>query len=274
MDNLVKFSETDFDTIYSVQSNMQGLVSVPKDLKNHIKVFVLFKDMAYYEQEKNNSINEMINVNRSVNIGDNDGICITAFVSSEILTTDSAFTYTNELNKLKELINIIYNNIRNNRNLEIKDFIKNVELVHSDIRFKNFIDFLCFQNPSRFHSNSYQEIMNIGVPEAKTINNNPSVSTNYDNSAVLVSPINNANVITSNNNEPVTETLSVGNAPVNNQYNGNISSGGGPSVTISNNKTLVKSMPNNAAFIKLPFVILILIISLVIGISVSVYLLK
>ena len=48
MNNLMKCFENEVNTFYSL--NEQGLVTIPKELNNNIKVFVTFKDSINNEE--------------------------------------------------------------------------------------------------------------------------------------------------------------------------------------------------------------------------------
>lgn len=280
MDNLMKFSETESDIIYMIDNN-QGLVSIPKDLKNNIKVFMMFGDSNISEEERNKIVNNISEVSKRINDNDDDGICIVTFINSDVTNTNDAIIYTEELNRIKMLVNNIYNKLLAEGKFTKDNFVKKIELLYTDLKYKNFMDFLCLQNPSKFHANSYQELMNEVIREnsnsnmdntnTTTVNNTPvsNASNNYVNNNVTYPSqfdsntdyINNTNSLAKPNSvEPINEGLSIGSVPFEYQN--------------LNNKTLVKTKPNNAAFIKLPTIIFIIAMSLVIGITISVSLLK
>jgi len=265
MSNLLKFNENETDIIYMINSELQGLVSVPKDLNTNIKVFILFKNSKENIQGIDSLSNEILEISRKINNANDNGICIAAFMENA-LSDGNAITYTNELNKVKSLVNTVYNALLKEGKFTKDNFIKKLELLSKEDNFKNFIDFLCLLDPSKFHANSYQDLMSKNAQE-NTVNN-PNMNIQANNAT------NNVGMFTQNNIQPVAGNIPIGGTPMNYQYNGDTSGGGGPSNNISNNKILVKKLPHNAAFIKLPAVILILIMSLVIGISFSVYLLK
>ena len=314
MNNLSIFKETESEIIYKVQDEIQGLVSVPKDLKNNIKVFMMFGNNINDNLDKENElISNLTNVSKKINIGEDDGVCIVAFVDSNVLSSENAFTYTNQLNNIKNLVNKIYNMLLRDGKFTKNNFIRKIELLSPDDKYKTFMDFLCLQNPSKFHVSSYQEIMSKGPEFVEEVNNNifmTSLEENFSQNKTTELDTNNSNVISQNNlmeSKPielttnnntitqsttptyVTEKLSINNVPyfpnVNQNFNSDNSSGGGPSMndgynpsvnSLSNPKTLVKKLPtnSNAAFIKWPTIVFILTMSLVIGIALSLYLLK
>lgn len=273
MNNLMTLQENENSTIYILQEKLQGLVSVPKDLKNNIKVFLLFKDSAEKENDTDKVVNEVLEVSKQINLGEDNGICIVAFMSNN-LSDNNAITYATELNNIKDFVNKIYNSLLRTGNLSKENFVKKLELLYQEDKYKNFVDFLCLQDSGKFHSNSYSELMNKEVKNSSVIQNEDSSSLN--NSTFVPNKqdnetINNGSMVAPTSVQPVTETLSIGSVP-NSFYHPEDSSGGGPSNVISNNKVLVKTKPN--AFINLPAVILILVMSLVVGVSVSLYFLK
>ena len=267
MNNLLKFKETNYEIIYMIEDDTQGLVSVPKDLKNNIKVFMLFGDNNSSSEEKNNLSNTISEISKRINIDNENGLCIVAFLNNYAINSGDAISYTTELNKLKILVNNIYNKLLGNGNLTKENFIKEIQLLCNNDKYKNFIDFLCLQNPSKFHLNNYHELMSKTIVDNSINNasNNYNISSFYNNANTIAQP---------RNTEPINESLSIGNVPINYQYHSDVSSGGGPANNITNSKTLVKKLPNNAAFIKLPTIILIVVMSLVIGIVISISLLK
>lgn len=284
MNNLIKLQENDNNTVYILDEKLQGLVSVPKDLKNNIRVFMLFKDNVEKELDKDKVINEILEVSKKINLGEDNGICIVAFMG-KTLSDNNAIAYANELNNVKDFVNKIYNSLLSEGKLTKENFIKKLELLCNHDKYKNFIDFLCLQDPEKFYSNSYDKLMtkknqdNLDVQTTVTSNLNNQLTepvvNNVTSHNILnqqnVDLINNATMAAPINVTPITETLSIGNIP-NNYQNTESTSGGGPSNNISNNNVLVRTKPN--AFIKLPAVIFILVMSLVIGISVSLYFLK
>ena len=319
MNNLVKFHETESDTIYMIQDKMQGLVDVPHDLKDNIKLFMIFKDNtieSLQENERQSLISEMINFSKNINNDSEDGLFVVAFIEDSILTNVNAFTYSEELYKIKSLVNNIYNKLLGEGKVRKENFIKKVELLYSDERYKTFMDWLCLQNHSKFHANNYQELLNKNIVKENNntlpqdIATTPVQSFNNKNAEkVNISPdkVNNLNIgqptintstfneqslnnVTQPNNViPISEKLSIGSVKQihnfnNNQFYGDAtSSGGGPSNApnqsseLAKTKTLVKTMPTNhrnAAFINWHTIILILVMSFVIGISFSIYLLK
>lgn len=272
MNNLIKLQANETGTIYILDEKLQGLVSVPNDLKNSIKVFMLFKASTEKEIDKDKVINEILEVSRQINLGEDNGICIVTFMNNN-LSDSNALTYANELNNIKGFVNKIYNSLLRDGKLTKENFVKRLELLYKDDEYKSFIDFLCIQDSDKFHSNSYDELINKKISESPAISNlnNSNLSNQVVNPVDNNDIINNSSIITPTNISPVNETLSIGNIPINHQSTENDTSGG-PSNNISNNKLLVKTKPN--AFIKLPTVILILLMSFVIGISFSLYFLK
>lgn len=278
MNDLMKLRETESDTIYMIESDMQGLVSVPKKLQNNIKVFMMFGNNN--NENQNKLLEDISIVSKQINSNNDEGLCIIAFISSEILTTNNAITYTRELNRIKELVNSIYNKILKEHKLTKENFVKKIELLYSDERYKDFMDFLCLQNPNKFHTSSYQELVS-KTTQSDTSSNNKDLETTqvlpraYTNQFVVSDNYN--QVVTQPNNvTPIAEKLSIGNAQIN-QYSSDNSESGGPSNSNIENKTLTRTIPTNhgnAAFINLTTIILILIISLVIGISFSIYVLR
>ena len=293
MNNLLKLYENQYDTIYVVNDKIQGLVDIPKNLKNNIKLFMIFKDDnldKLHETEKQKLITEIINTSKKINSNNDEGLFVVAFIEDNILTNTNAFTYTNELYKIKSLVNNIYNKLLSEGKLKKENFIKKVELLYSDNRYKNFMDWLCLQDSSKFHANSYQELLNnnntLQTPPViqPNINNNMSIESKMtlNNTQQINNNISIQNVTQPNNTTPITETLTIGSVKPSQIYNDTTSSGGGPSnqfIGQSNQlakpKILVKTLPkNNAAFINWSTIIFILTMSFVIGISLSIYLLN
>lgn len=276
MANTTKIYENQSDVVYALNSDLNGIFSVPKDLENNIKVFMIFGNNPQNENDRNNVVQKMLRISKNINTANNVGLSIVAFVDNDILLDNTTNSYEKSVAKIKNLVNEIYNKLLAEGNYTKSNFIKVVELLYEDDRYINLINYLCTHNSKKFHAIRYQDIMS-----NSSLNEN--VSTNNLNSSSTSNNLNSLKDFTSsfgvNNSfssqqptvQPISETLSIGSYV---PYYDDTSSSGGPSNSIDKTKVLVKKLPNNAAFIKISTVLLILIISLVIGIGFGIYLLK
>ena len=272
MSNLSKFHENDKDIFYTLNGENQGFVSIPKDLNNNIKVFMIFKSSNLQGNERNKLMSDMNNITRMINTGNDDGICIISLIENSFLENENVVSYGKELIRIKKLVNTIYNELLGNGNLKRENFIKKLELLSLDNRYNDFINWLCMQNPSKFHFVSYQELVNNynqNVHGNVFINKNVTTIFNDPNMASVQ-----ANVI------PTQESLSIGTPRLPDNFN-DTSSGGGPAknndqYTMNNVKVkkLVKNPPTSHGFIKWYTTLFILLASLAIGITISVVLVK
>lgn len=276
MANTTKIYENQYDVVYALNSDLNGMFSVPKNLENNIKVFMMFVNNPQNESDRNGVVDKLLRISKNVNTGNNNSLSIVVFFNNDILLDNSVSSYERSISKIKNLVNEIYNNLLAEGIYTKSNFIKVVELLYEDDRYINLINYLCSNNPKKFHANRYQTIMsNSSLNENVSTNNLDSSSTSNNLNSLKEFTISSG----FNNNfssqqpivQPISETLSIGSYV---PYYDDTSGSGGPSNNINNNKVLVKKLPKNAAFIKLPTVLLILIISLVIGIGFGIYLLK
>jgi len=267
MNNLMKYYVTETGIIYIINSDSQGLASVPKDLKDDIKVFLIFKDSSLQvlqPQDRNQLITEMQEISKKINSNNNNGIFIVTFLEDEVLKSENAFTYYKKLGDIKKIVNIIYNKLLGDGSVTKDNFIKKVELIMADDRYNSFINWVCLQNPSKFSSISYQELL-----KNYDIASHSDIFINQNAASIFNEPNRQSSMMAMQSNvKPINESLSIGtprNIPtnVNRQYVAP--------------KTLVRTLPNNrgsAAFIKWYTALFILLASVVIGICISIVLVK
>jgi len=259
MKNLTFLEETENAIIYVVNDELQGLVSIPKVLTNNIKVYMTLED-----ETKNEFISQMKEITKTINNNLN-GILIIAIMKNNI----NEIEYPNILDKIKNLVNKIYNDILNEKKLTKNNFIKKIEFISSEKQYKNLINWLCLQNPNKFHLEHQK------LTETKKLNEHDIATSNIENRAINPSPqFNSSNYV---NATPITEKLTIGSftPPINNTNFPQNKTTNNINQQEINNKTLIKvSYHNNSAFIKLPTIIFIIIMSLVIGITFSISLLK
>lgn len=274
MANTTKIYENEIDVVYTLNSDLYGMFSVPKDLDNNIRVFMMFGNNPQNENDRNSVVERILKISKNINSNNNDGLCIVAFLDNNILANNDSILYEKSVAKIKNLVNEIYNKLLAQGNYTKSNFIKKVELLYEDNKYLDFINYLCAHNPEKFHANSYQEIMNNNSLGENIYTNNLNSSLTGDN---LISQAGYSTPVSFgvNNNQstvqPVSETLSIGSYI---PYYDDTSGSGGPSNSVDKNKVLVKKLPKSAAFIKISTVLLILVLSLVIGIGFSIYLLR
>ena len=159
----------------------------------------------------------------------------------------SEVDYINELARIKKLINQVYNLILKEKKLSRDKFIRKIEILNNGNN-KEFANWLCEHYSNKFYIG---EALNddifkdkdviFNTPETDTVNNVPVVNSSYT---------------------PTDEKLSIGEVDSIYKEAVNVSKG---SYRASN---------NNAAFIKLPMIILVLLLSTIIGVGISIFMLK
>lgn len=159
----------------------------------------------------------------------------------------SEVDYINELARTKMLINQVYNLILKEKKLSRDKFIRKIEILNNGNN-KEFANWLCEHYSNKFYIG---EALNddifkdkdviFNTPETDTVNNVPVVNSSYT---------------------PTDEKLSIGEVDSIYKEAVNVSKG---SYRASN---------NNAAFIKLPMIILVLLLSTIIGVGISIFMLK
>lgn len=159
----------------------------------------------------------------------------------------SEVDYINELARIKMLVNQVYNLILKEKKLSRDKFIRKIEILNNGNN-KEFANWLCEHYSNKFYIG---EALNddifkdkdviFNTPETDTVNNVPVVNSSYT---------------------PTDEKLSIGEVDSIYKEAVNVSKG---SYRASN---------NNAAFIKLPMIILVLLLSTIIGVGISIFMLK
>ena len=159
----------------------------------------------------------------------------------------SEVDYINELARIKMLVNQVYNLILKEKKLSRDKFIRKIEILKNGNN-KEFANWLCEHYSNKFYIG---EALNddifkdkdviFNTPETDTVNNVPVVNSSYT---------------------PTDEKLSIGEVDSIYKEAVNVSKG---SYRASN---------NNAAFIKLPMIILVLLLSTIIGVGISIFMLK
>lgn len=159
----------------------------------------------------------------------------------------SEVDYINELARIKMLINQVYNLILKEKKLSRDKFIRKIEILNNGNN-KEFANWLCEHYSNKFYIgealNDYifkDKDVIFNTPETDTVNNVPVVNSSYT---------------------PTDEKLSIGEVDSIYKEAVNVSKG---SYRASN---------NNAAFIKLPMIILVLLLSTIIGVGISIFMLK
>ena len=160
--------------------------------------------------------------------------------------------YIYELSRIKRLVNQVYNLVLKEKNLSRDKFIRKIEILNNGNN-KEFVNWLCVHYSNKFYKSGMQ-VDNVfknndvifNTPKTDTVNNVPVVNSSYTptDEKLSIGEIN-----------PVYKTLPKPNTQVNN---------GG----------FYRSSNNNAAFIKLPMIILVLLLSTIIGVGISIFMLK
>lgn len=159
----------------------------------------------------------------------------------------SEVDYINELARIKMLVNQVYNLILKEKKLSRDKFIRKIEILNNGNN-KEFANWLCEHYSNKFYIG---EALNddifkdkdviFNTPETDTVNNVPVVNSSYT---------------------PTDVKLSIGE--VDSIYK--------EAVNVS--KESYRASNNNAAFIKLPMIILVLLLSTIIGVGISIFMLK
>jgi len=269
MNDLIKFYENENDTTYTINSNgQQGLVSIPKVLNNNIKVFMFFKDSLLRDDEKQQLMFDIQAISQKINKDNDEGMLIVSLMSNDFLINEDEMMRQKELENIKNLVNNIYNKLLSDGKLRKENFVKKIELISLDSKYNNFVNWLCSQNPSKFHNVSYQELLK--KEDNKDMQNSVFINQNVAN--IFNEPNRQSTMMGMQSNvKPISESLSIGTPKIENiNQNGQYF---GYSGNLANPKTLVRKMPNNnnnnAAFIKWYTTLFILVLSLVVGIAIS-----
>jgi len=266
MNDLINFYENDTDILYSLTGAHQGLVSIPKDLKNDIKVFLIFKDSLLQEPERRKLISDLQTISKSIN-KDNDAIILVSLMPNNFLLNENIVSYGMELTKIKKSVNMIYNKLLGEGKFKKENFIKKVEILSLDNKYKDFSNWLCMQNPGKFHLTDYNLLVKPNIPKKQS-----DVFSSQNSASIFNEPTNQATMMGIHSNTKANEqSLSIGNP---NLAGLNFSTD--PNAQRIHQKNLVRNYPNNnnAAFIKWYTTLFILLASIVIGVIVSLVLIK
>ena len=218
-----------------IYSYLDSYISVPNGIQNNIKLCLSF--------EKNQT--DLVN---SMNKYRTEGNILFLTITNNIPEVD----YIYELSRIKRLVNQVYNLVLKEKNLSRDKFIRKIEILNNGNN-KEFVNWLCVHYSNKFYKSGMQ-VDNVfknndvifNTPKTDTVNNVPVVNSSYTptDDKLSIGEIN-----------PVYKTLPNPNTQVNN---------GG----------FYRSSNNNAAFIKLPMIILVLLLSTIIGVGISIFMLK
>ncbi|MCI7241298.1 MAG: hypothetical protein MR550_01975 [Bacilli bacterium] len=218
-----------------IYSYLDSYISVPNGIQNNIKLCLSF--------EKNQT--DLVN---SMNKYRTEGNILFLTITNNIPEVD----YIYELSRIKRLVNQVYNLVLKEKNLSRDKFIRKIEILNNGNN-KEFVNWLCVHYSNKFYKSGMQ-VDNVfknndvifNTPKTDTVNNVPVVNSSYTptDEKLSIGEIN-----------PVYKTLPNPNTQVNN---------GG----------FYRSSNNNAAFIKLPMIILVLLLSTIIGVGISIFMLK
>lgn len=218
-----------------IYSYLDSYISVPNGIQNNIKLCLSF--------EKNQT--DLVN---SMNKYRTEGNILFLTITNNIPEVD----YIYELSRIKRLVNQVYNFVLKEKNLSRDKFIRKIEILNNGNN-KEFVNWLCEHYSNKFYKSGMQ-VDNVfknndvifNTPKTDTVNNVPVVNSSYTptDEKLSIGEI-----------DPVYKTLPNPNTQVNN---------GG----------FYRSSNNNAAFIKLPMIILVLLLSTIIGVGISIFMLK
>ena len=218
-----------------IYSYLDPYISVPNGIQNNIKLCLSF--------EKNQT--DLVN---SMNKYRTEGNILFLTITNNIPEVD----YIYELSRIKRLVNQVYNLVLKEKNLSRDKFIRKIEILNNGNN-KEFVNWLCEHYSNKFYKSGMQ-VDNVfknndvifNTPKTDTVNNVPVVNSSYTptDEKLSIGEI-----------DPVYKTLPNPNTQVNN---------GG----------FYRSSNNNAAFIKLPMIILVLLLSTIIGVGISIFMLK
>ena len=218
-----------------IYSYLDSYISVPNGIQNNIKLCLSF--------EKNQT--DLVN---SMNKYRTEGNILFLTITNNIPEVD----YIYELSRIKRLVNQVYNLVLKEKNLSRDKFIRKIEILNNGNN-KEFVNWLCEHYSNKFYKSGMQ-VDNVfknndvifNTPKTDTVNNVPVVNSSYT---------------------PTDEKLSIGEIdPVYKTLPN-------PNTQVSNGG-FYRSSNNNAAFIKLPMIILVLLLSTIIGVGISIFMLK
>lgn len=218
-----------------IYSYLDSFISVPNSIQNNIKLCLSL--------EKNQT--DLVN---SMNKYRTDGNILFLTITNNISEID----YINELARIKRLVNQVYNLVLKEKNLSRDKFIRKIEIINNGNN-KEFVNWLCEHYSNKFYKSEMQ-VDNVfknndvifNTPKTDTVNNVPVVNSSYT---------------------PTDEKLSIG------ELDSVYKTLPNPN-TQANNGSFYRSSNNNAAFIKLPMIMLVLLLATIIGLSISVFMLK
>lgn len=218
-----------------IYSYLDSFISVPNSIQNNIKLCLSL--------EKNQT--DLVN---SMNKYRTDGNILFLTITNNISEID----YINELARIKRLVNQVYNLVLKEKNLSRDKFIRKIEIINNGNN-KEFVNWLCEHYSNKFYKSGMQ-VDNVfknndvifNTPKTDTVNNVPVVNSSYT---------------------PTDEKLSIG------ELDSVYKTLPNPN-TQANNEGFYRSSNNNAAFIKLPMIMLVLLLATIIGLSISVFMLK
>lgn len=221
-----RINQDNYSSVYSGSdsNNMVYYVSVPNNLNNFLRFFIMFKS----EDELKNSdevIKNMSKVNRDIDDANYSEILIFSELNAKNIEDTSK--YVNELDRIKGIVNDVYNTLlRNGLGKDL--FVRKIEVIVSNELHRKFLNWVNLQNDEKFH-----------------LINMPALGKTFESSVIDDLFLSERKAIFVDN-----ESNDVSDKPLNND---NL---------------------NNSGMVKWFGIVFILLFSLVIGVVISVFLLK
>lgn len=142
-----RISQDNYSSVYSSNDSngMSYYVSVPNNLNSFLRFFIMFKNENDLK-DSDGVIKSMSKVNKNIDDINYSEILIFSELSDEI----EASSYVNELARIKEIVNDIYNTLLKN-GLRKDLFVRKIEVIISNELHRKFLNWVSLQNKDKFH---------------------------------------------------------------------------------------------------------------------------
>lgn len=186
-----RINQDNYSSIYSGSdsNNMVYYVSVPNNLNNFLRFFIMFENGDEL-MKSDEVIRNMSKVNRDIDDANYSEILIFGELNSKNIEDTSK--YVDELNRIKGIVNDVYNTLlRNGLGKEL--FIRKIEVIVSNELHRKFLNWVNLQNDEKFHLINMPtgKVLEGSVIDDLFLSERKAIFVDNESNDVLPKPLNN-----------------------------------------------------------------------------------
>lgn len=189
-----RINQDNYSSIYSGSdsNNMVYYVSVPNNLNNFLRFFIMFENGDEL-MKSDEVIRNMSKVNRDIDDANYSEILIFGELNSKNIEDTSK--YVDELNRIKGIVNDVYNTLlRNGLGKEL--FIRKIEVIVSNELHRKFLNWVNLQNDEKFHLINMPtgKVLEGSVIDDLFLSERKAIFVDNESNDVFPKPLNNDNL--------------------------------------------------------------------------------